>query len=129
MIGARSALFAPVENLGLIVVDEEHEPTYKQDETPRYNARDAAVMRGYRENCAVVLGSATPALESYCNAKNGKYSYVDMSSRVDDRKMPTMKIIDMRIEAQRDEKVGLFSKELIEAIYDRLNRSEQTMIF
>ena len=129
VIGARSALFAPVENLGLIVVDEEHEPTYKQDEVPRYNARDAAVMRGHRERCAVVLGSATPALESYCNAKNGKYSYVDMPSRVDDRKMPAMRVIDMRIEAQRDGKAGLFSKELIEAIYSRLDRGEQTMIF
>ncbi|HKL22112.1 MAG TPA: primosomal protein N', partial [Tichowtungia sp.] len=88
VIGARSALFAPVKTPGLIVVDEEHEPTYKQDETPRYSARDAAVMRGHRENCAVVLGSATPALESYCNAKNGKYTYVDMPSRVDDRRMP-----------------------------------------
>jgi primosomal protein N' (replication factor Y) len=129
VIGARSALFAPVENIGLIVVDEEHEPTYKQDETPRYNARDAAVMRGHREHCAVVLGSATPALESYCNAKNGKYTYVDMPSRVDHRKMPVIRVVDMRLEASREGKHGLFSKELVEAVYDRLNRAEQTMIF
>lgn len=129
VIGARSALFAPVEKLGLIVVDEEHEPTYKQDETPRYSARDAAVMRGYRENCAVVLGSATPSLESYCNAKNGKYVYVDMPSRVDDRRMPEIRVVDMRLEGQRDGKRGLFSKELVHEIRARLDRAEQTMIF
>ncbi|MBL7017062.1 MAG: primosomal protein N', partial [Kiritimatiellales bacterium] len=129
VIGARSALFAPVENLGLIVVDEEHEPTYKQDETPRYNARDAAVMRGHRENCAVLLGSATPALESYCNAKSGKYTYVDMPSRVDDRKMPEIRVVDMRLEKDREGQHGLFSKELIYEIYARLDRAEQTMIF
>ena len=129
VIGARSALFAPVANLGLIVVDEEHEPTYKQDETPRYSARDAAVMRGHRENCAVVLGSATPALESYCNAKSGKYIGIEMTSRVDHRRMPVMRIIDMRLEGQRDGKHGLFSKELIEEIYSRLDRAEQTIIF
>lgn len=129
VIGARSALFAPVENIGLIVVDEEHEPTYKQDETPRYSARDAAVMRGHRENCAVLLGSATPALESYCNAKNGKYTYVDMPSRVDDRKMPEIRVVDMRLEKDREGQHGLFSKELIHEIYARLDRAEQTMIF
>ncbi len=129
VIGARSALFAPVENIGLIVVDEEHEPTYKQDETPRYSARDAAVMRGHMENCAVVLGTATPALESYCNAKNGKYIGVDMKSRVDHRKMPEIRIVDMRLEKDREGRHGLFSKELIEEIYARLDRAEQTMIF
>jgi len=129
VIGARSALFAPVENIGLIVVDEEHEPTYKQDEAPRYSARDAAVMRGHRENCAVVLGTATPALESYCNAKSGKYTYVDMPSRVDNRKMPEIRVVDMRLEGQRDGKHGLFSKELIYEIHARLDRVEQTMIF
>jgi len=129
VIGARSALFAPVENLGLIVVDEEHEATYKQDETPRYSARDAAVMRGHRENCAVVLGSATPALESWCNAKSGKYIKLDMTSRVDDRRMPAIRVVDMRVEAQRDGRAHLFSRELIEEIYTRLDRAEQTMIF
>jgi primosomal protein N' (replication factor Y) len=129
VVGARSALFAPVHNLGLIVVDEEHEPTYKQDEAPRYSARDTAVMRGRMEKCAVVLGSATPALESYANAKSGKYRYVDMPIRVDDRQMPPIRIIDMRIEMQRDGKPKLFSKELIEAIHTRIDRAEQTMIF
>ena len=128
-IGARSALFAPVHHLGLIVVDEEHEPTYKQDEAPRYSARDMAVLRGRLEPCAVVLGSATPALESYANAKNGKYRYADLPIRVDDRRMPSMRIVDMRIEAQREGKPHLFSGELIEAILARLSRVEQTMIF
>ncbi len=129
VVGARSALFAPVHNLGLIVVDEEHEPTYKQDEAPRYSARDTAVMRGRMEKCAVMLGSATPALESYANARSGKYRYVDMPIRVDDRQMPPIRIIDMRIEMQRDGKPKLFSKELIEAIHTRIDRAEQTMIF
>jgi len=129
VIGARSALFAPVHNLGLIVVDEEHEPTYKQDETPRYSARDTAVMRGRMEKCAVVLGSATPALESYANAKSGKYRYADLPLRVDDRRMPAIQIVDMRIEAQREGRPHLFSRELIEAIRTRLDRAEQTMIF
>jgi primosomal protein N' (replication factor Y) len=129
VVGARSALFAPVHNLGLIVVDEEHEPTYKQDEAPRYSARDTAVMRGKMEKCAVVLGSATPALESYANARSGKYRYVDMPIRVDDRQMPPMRIVDMRVEAQRDGKPVLFSRDLIEAIRTRIDRAEQTMIF
>jgi len=129
VVGARSALFAPVHNLGLIVVDEEHEPTYKQDEAPRYSARDTAVMRGRMEKCAVVLGSATPALESYCNAKSGKYRYADLPIRVDDRRMPLMRIVDMRIAAQQEGKPVLFSRELVEAIRIRLDRTEQTMIF
>jgi primosomal protein N' (replication factor Y) len=129
VVGARSALFAPVHNLGLIVVDEEHEPTYKQDEAPRYSARDTAVMRGRMEKCAVVLGSATPALESYCNAKSGKYRYADLPIRVDDRRMPLMRIVDMRIAAEQEGKPVLFSRELVEAIRIRLDRAEQTMIF
>ncbi len=129
VIGARSALFAPVENIGLIVVDEEHEPTYKQDEAPRYSARDAAVVRGHKEGCAVVLGTATPALESYRNAKTGKYTIVEMTSRVDHRKMPEIRVVDMRLEKDREGRHGLFSKELIEEIYARLDRAEQTMIF
>ena len=129
VVGARSALFAPVHNLGLIVVDEEHEPTYKQDEAPRYSARDTAVMRGRMEKCAVVLGSATPALESYSNAKSGKYRYIDMPIRVDDRRMPPMRIVDMRIAAQQEGKPVLFSRELVEAIHIRIARAEQTMIF
>ncbi|QBG49094.1 primosomal protein N' [Verrucomicrobia bacterium S94] len=128
-IGARSALFAPVENVGLIVVDEEHEPTYKQDESPRYNARDVAVMRGHLENCCVVLGSATPALESFANVKNGRYELAEMLQRVDDRSMPLMRVVDMRIEAEKEGRPTIFSSELVQGIYDRLNQGEQVILF
>jgi primosomal protein N' (replication factor Y) (superfamily II helicase) len=129
VIGARSALFAPVKNLGLIVVDEEHEPSYKQEESPRYNARDVAVMRGHMEKCSVVLGTATPALESYCNALSGKYGIARLPHRVDHRNMPVMRIVDMRIEAEREGHVNVFSRELIQAIQQRLDRAEQSMLF
>jgi primosomal protein N' (replication factor Y) len=128
-VGARSAVFAPVHRLGLIVVDEEHEPTYKQDEAPRYNARDVAVMRGAMEGCAVLLGSATPALESFHNARRGKYRLVALPHRVDHRAMPVMKIVDMRVEAERTGKVSVFSRELVEAVRRRLERAEQVMLF
>ncbi len=129
VIGARSAVFAPVRDLGLIVVDEEHEPTYKQEEVPRYNARDVAVMRGRMERCAVLLGSATPSLESYWNAKIGKYALAAMPSRVDHRRMPAMRVLDMRAEAEQSGRVSIFSKDLIEAIRTRIERGEQTMLF
>jgi primosomal protein N' (replication factor Y) len=129
VVGARSALFAPVEQPGLIVVDEEHEPTYKQDESPRYNARDVAVMRGHLENCCVVLGSATPSLESYTNACEGRYERAVMSQRVDDRSMPLMRIVDMRIEAEKEGRPHIFSSELVRAIYDRLDSREQVILF
>jgi len=129
VVGARSALFAPVADLGLIVVDEEHEPTYKQEEVPRYHARDAAVMRGRLERCAVVLGSATPSLESWHNAKTGKYAMVRMPHRVDHRDMPTMRIVDMRAEASREGRANVFSRELVQALKDRLARAEQSILF
>jgi primosomal protein N' (replication factor Y) len=128
-IGARSALFAPIENPGLIVVDEEHEPTYKQDESPRYNARDVAVMRGHLENCCVVLGSATPAMESFANVKSGRYALAEMLLRVDDRSMPHMRVIDMRIEAETEGRPSIFSRELVQAMYDRINKREQVILF
>jgi len=128
-IGARSALFAPVENPGLIVVDEEHEPTYKQDESPRYNARDVAVMRGHLENCCIVLGSATPSLESFSNVKAGKYVLARMRQRVDDRSMPLMRVVDMRIEAEKEGRPHIFSAELVQGIYERLDAKEQVILF
>ncbi len=128
-IGARSALFAPIENPGLIVVDEEHEATYKQDESPRYNARDVAVMRGHLENCCVVLGSATPSLESFSNVKAGRYLLAEMLQRVDDRSMPLMRIVDMRIEAEKEGRPHIFSRELVQGIYDRLDNREQVILF
>ena len=129
VIGARSAVFAPVRNLGLIIVDEEHEPSYKQSEAPRYNARDVAVMRAHLLKCVVVLGSATPALESWANAQSGKYTLCTLSERADYRRMPAIRIVDMRIETQRQGHAGIFSKELLDAIHSRLSSGEQTMLF
>ena len=129
VVGARSALFAPVRPLGLLVVDEEHEPAYKQDEAPRYNARDVAVMRGKLEGCAVVLGSATPSLESHRNAREGKYRLVRMARRVDGCVMPSVRVVDMRVEAERAGTPHLLSQDLIEAIRLRLSQGEQSMLF
>lgn len=129
VVGARSAVFAPVPRPGLIVVDEEHEPSYKQDEAPRYSARDVAVMRGHMEGCAVLLGSATPSLESWHNARRGKYVLASMPHRVDHRAMPVMRVVDMRRQAQDEGKGGYLSQELVEAIRSRLERGEQCMLF
>lgn len=129
VVGARSAVFAPVRALGIIVVDEEHEPSYKQEEAPRYHARDVAVMRGRLDGCTVVLGSATPALESWINARNGKYRLARMALRVDDRRMPAVRIVDMRVNAEITGHVSVFSQELLTAIQDRLARAEQTILF
>ncbi len=129
VVGARSAVFAPVNNLGLIVVDEEHEHSYKQEDAPRYNARDVAVMRGHMCGCSVLLGSATPSLESWSNATKGKYSMARLPHRADHRKMPAMRIIDMRMVAEATGQVGVFSPDLLEAIRKRLDRGEQTILF
>lgn len=130
-VGARSALFAPFRHLRLIIVDEEHEQSYKQGETPRYHARDVAVMRGYLEKAVVLLGSATPSFESFANAKSGKYRLLELKNRTDNCVLPVMKVIDMRLDTKKDEniKTGLFTKMLVEAISDRLWRGEQTIIF
>ncbi len=129
VIGARSAVFAPVRNLGLIVVDEEHEPSYKQSEAPRYNARDVAVMRAHLLKCPVVLGSATPALESWANAQSGKYTLCTLPKRADFRQMPSIRVVDMRIEAERAGRMNVFSRELLDAIGQRLATGEQTLLF
>ena len=129
VVGPRSAVFAPVDKLGIIIVDEEHEPSYKQEEAPRYNARDLAVMRGHFEHCAVVLGSATPSLESWNNAKLGKYTLATMSKRAVDMRMPRTAIVDMRGEVARTGTLPVFSQLLIEAIKKRLETGEQTMLF
>lgn len=129
VIGARSAIFAPVEPLGLIVVDEEHEHSYKQEEAPRYHARDVAVVRGWREKAVVVLGSATPSLESYFNARCGKYCLLELPTRVDDQKLPLVRVIDMRSEGRHDKGPPVFSRRLREAIAQRLERKEQVMLF
>jgi len=129
VIGARSAIFAPVEPLGLIIVDEEHEHTYKQEEAPRYHARDVAVVRGQREGAIVVLGSATPSLESFYNCKKGKYMLLELPERADNAKMPLVRVVDMRQTARKEKGIPVFSPQLKEAIHQRLERGEQTILF
>ena len=129
VVGARSALFAPFRNLGLIVVDEEHEGTYKQSEAPRYHARDLAVMRGKMENAVVLLGSATPSFESYYNAEQDKYVLVELFKRVDDCSLPHVKLVDQRLGISEKGQSNLLSRILINAIRDRLDAGEQTILF
>jgi primosomal protein N' (replication factor Y) len=128
-IGARSAVFAPVERLGLIIVDEEHEHSYKQEEAPRYHARDVAVVRARMEEAVVVLGSATPCLESFYNAQKGKYRLLEMPARADNKKMPVVRVVDMRQVARKEKTSPIFSPELKEAMLKRLERKEQTLLF
>jgi len=129
VIGARSAVFAPLKNLGLIIVDEEHETTYKQEEAPRYHARDVAVVRAKIEKCVAVLGSATPSLESYYNATTGKYRLATLTQRVDNRQMPLMRIVDLRQERRKEKASAILSEKLRGAIADRLEKREQTILF
>ncbi len=128
VVGTRSAIFAPVPNLGLILVDEEHDHSYKQEETPRYNARDVAVMRGKLANAVVVLGSATPSLESWQNAVQGKYTRIAISERVMNRPLPEVQLIDMRREFQETGHEHLFSRALIQETQAALDRGEQALI-
>ena len=104
-IGTRSAVFAPTPDLGLLVVDEEHDTSYKQEEAPRYNARDVAIVRARRSGAAVILGSATPAVESYYNARQGKYRLVSLPGRVDDRALPAVTLVDQREHRAPDERI------------------------
>ena len=128
-VGARSALFAPFRKLGLIVVDEEHEQTYKQDDSPRYNARDVAVVRGKMERATVLLGSATPSMESYYNCQRGMYKLVEMPKRMDGMLMPSIELIDMGQEAAEAGHADLFSRRLKEQITNRIYSGEQVMLF
>ena len=129
VVGARSAVFAPLENLGLIVVDEEHETSYKQEEAPRYHARDVAVVRAKMEQCAVLLGTATPSLESYHNAVQQKYRLLNLTQRVDDCQMPLMRIVDLRLERRKEKVAAILSEKLRKAITARLEKHEQTILF
>ncbi|HXG46643.1 MAG TPA: primosomal protein N', partial [Methylomirabilota bacterium] len=129
VIGARSAVFAPVDPLGLIIVDEEHEHSYKQEEAPRYHARDVAVVRGQMEKAVVVLGSATPSLESFYNARRGKYTLLELPRRADDARMPVVRVVDMSQENRKQKGTPIFSTQLKEAITQRLERREQTILF
>jgi primosomal protein N' (replication factor Y) len=128
VVGTRSGVFAPVRNLGLIVVDEEHDGSYKQEETPRYNGRDVALVRAQAAHACVVLGSATPSLESRFNAERGKYTLLTLPGRIEDRPMPEVELIDMRQEFLETRKQATFSRKLIDAIGQRIENGEQTIV-
>ncbi len=128
VVGTRSAVFAPAADLALIIVDEEHDSSYKQEETPRYYARDVAVMRAKMADAAVVLGSATPSLESYFNAKKNKYALVELPDRVERRPLPEVEIVDMRLEFQETGREQVVSRKLAVEIQERLDRREQVMV-
>ena len=128
VVGTRSAVFAPVEQLGLIVVDEEHDGSYKQDESPRYHGRDAAIVRGRQADALVVLGSATPSMESYHNATVGRYERIVLPYRVLERPLPTVHIVDMRAEMAAQGADAILSAPLLEGLEDRLGRGEQSLV-
>jgi primosomal protein N' (replication factor Y) len=128
VVGTRSAVFAPVSDLALLIVDEEQDPSYKQEEMPRYHARDVAVMRAKMSNAVVVLGSATPSLESYFNARKNKYTLLELPDRVEKRPLPEVEIIDMRQEFQETGSEQVISRKLAEEIKERLERKEQVMV-
>ena len=128
VVGTRSAVFAPVSDLALLIVDEEQDSSYKQEETPRYHARDVAVMRAKMAGAVVVLGSATPSLESYYNAKKHKYALLELPDRVEQRPLPEVEILDMRQEFQETGKEQVISRKLAEEIRERLERKEQVMV-
>ncbi len=132
VIGARSAIFAPLDDLGLIIVDEEHENSYKQENPPRYQARDLAVVRAHLEKCPVVLGSATPSLESFHNACTGKYLQLDLPDRVDDKALPLIRVVDMTTETRHIKgkaQLAILSRKLGMEIQRRLDEGEQAILF
>lgn len=132
-VGVRSAIFAPIQSLGLLVVDEEHDSSFKQEEKLRYNARDLAVVRAKQCGATVLLGSATPSLESLENARTGRYELLTLPSRVDDRSLPEVKLVDLRQERPKDaaatEEPPILSKPLLDAIGETLARGQQTILF
>lgn len=127
VVGARSAIFAPFENLGIIIIDEEHETTYKQEETPRYHARDVAIKRGEYNDCPVVLGSATPSLESYARGIKGVYELLTMTKRTNEKEMPKVEVVDMRDELHAGNRT-MFSRLLIDEMKRCLERNEQIVL-
>ena len=128
VVGTRSGVFAPVRNLGLVVIDEEHDQSYKQQETPRYNGRDVAIVRAQGAGAVVILGSATPSLESRYNVQRGKYTLLALPERIEKRPMPDVEIIDMRQEFLETRKLATFSRRLVDMIGERLEKGEQTML-
>jgi primosomal protein N' (replication factor Y) len=128
VVGTRSAVFAPMVDLGLIIVDEEHDSSYKQEETPRYHGRDVAVMRAKLNDTLVVLGSATPSLESWSNAEKGRYTRVELRERVMARPLPLVELVDMRAEFRETGQEQIFSRKLIEETQFTLDRGEQVIL-
>jgi primosomal protein N' (replication factor Y) len=129
VVGARSAVFAPLKNLGVIVIDEEHEATYKQDSTPRYHAREVALQRAKQEGALVILGSATPSLESFYRAKQGEFELVELTKRVQNLPMPSVRVIDMEVETSSHRGLPIVSKPLEEAVKIALEKGEQIILF
>ena len=128
VVGTRSAVFAPISQLGLIIVDEEHDQSYKQEETPRYHGRDVAVMRAKLAGAVVVLGSATPSLESWANADRSRYARIELRSRVMGRPLPAVELIDMRAEFREVGKEEIFARRLVEKTRAALDRGEQVIL-
>jgi primosomal protein N' (replication factor Y) len=128
VVGARSAIFAPFTNIGIIILDEEHESTYKQEDTPRYHARDVAIKRAEFYGCPVILGSATPSLESYARASKGVYTLLTLTRRAKDQELPEVTVVDMRDELKNGNR-SMFSLPLAEALRIRLMKGEQTVLF
>jgi len=127
VIGTRSALFSPLPDLGLIVIDEEQDGAYKQGEYPRYHARESAIIRAQFENCPIILGSATPSLESFWNAETGKYKYLSLPSRVESRSLPQIKLMDMKEEFRKTGD-AIFSAVLLDELEARLSKKEQSLV-
>jgi primosomal protein N' (replication factor Y) len=127
VVGARSAIFAPFENIGIIIIDEEHETSYKQEESPRYHARDIAIKRAQHFACPVILGSATPSLESYARAQKGVYHLLTLKNRMNQRDLPEVEIVDMREELRAGNR-SIFSRSLFEKLKDRVEKGEQTVL-
>lgn len=128
VVGARSAIFAPFENLGIIIIDEEHETSYKQEDMPHYHARDVAIKRAKTYNCPVVLGSATPALETFARAQKGVYHLLTLPSRMNNQALPSVEIVDMREELRAGNR-SMFSIALLEKLKDRMEKNQQTVLF
>ncbi len=128
-VGARSAVFAPFKNLGIVVIDEEHDGSYKQDSNPRYHARDTAVMRAKSLDAIVIMGSATPSLESTQNTRLGKYQYLSLENRIGERMLPLVNLVDMKKERKEFKNFAMLSGALSSAIRDRLSRKEQIFLF
>ena len=127
-IGARSGVFAPLENIGLIVVDEEHEASYKQEETPRYHGRDTAIMRAHLADAVIIMGSATPSMESFHNAHTGKYAYLKLDERIGGRALAEVQIVDMRQVFEKYGEQRIFSDEALACISENHERGEQTLV-